>query len=167
MMDWLNENNGTLIVITIFLLILITGWYIHLTKQLLKALCKPEIVVYLRSSQVLELYSEVSVYTVQCCVKNVGVGVARKIRFFGEDLAVKDDLFINGSLMKSVNFLGDGIDSLVQGDERTCQAGYEEEYESRELRLTVTVVYEDSMGNSFQGKFLLDFRDPTLPKTLQ
>ena len=43
MIDWLDDNNGTLIVITIFLLVLLTGWYIHLTKQLLKALCKPEV----------------------------------------------------------------------------------------------------------------------------
>ena len=166
MIDWLNDNNGTLIVITLFLLVLITGWYIHLTKQLLKALCKPEVVVYLRASEVLKYRSRPPAYVVQCCVKNVGAGVARKIRF-GGDLAVKDDLFINGSLLKSVSFIEDGIDALVQGDERTYQAGYEEGYESRGLRLTVTAVYENSIGNSFDGKFFLDFRDPTLPQIPQ
>ena len=166
MIDWLNDNNGTLIVITIFFLVLITGWYIYLTKQLLKALCKPEIVVYLRASEVLKYRNRAPTYMVQCCVKNVGAGVARKIRF-GGDLAVKDDLFINGSLLKSVSFIEDGIDALVQGDERICQAGYEEQYESGELRLTVTAVYEDSMRNLFEDKFLLDFRDPTLPQIPQ
>ena len=165
-MDWLNDNNGTLIVIAIFLLVFITGWYIHLTKQLLKALGKPEIVVYLRASEISKYRSRAPAYVVQCCVKNVGAGVARKIRF-GGDLVVQDDLFINGSLLKSVSFIEDGIDTLVQGDERTCQAGYEEQYESRELRLTVTAVYEDSMGNSFEGKFPLNFRDPTLPQIPQ
>ena len=166
MIDWLNDNNGTLIVITIFLLALITGWYIHSTRQLLKALCKPEIVVYLRAAEVSKYRSRVPAYMVQCCVKNVGAGVARKIRF-GGDLVVKNDLFINGSLLKSVSFIEDGIDTLVQGDERTCQAGYEEQGESRELRLTVTAVYQDSMGNSFEGKFPLNFRDPTLPQIPQ
>ena len=166
MIDWLNDNNGTLIVITIFLLVLITGWYIHSTKQLLKALCKPEIVVYLRASEGVKYRSRTPAYTVQCCVKNVGAGVARKIRF-GGDLAVKDNLFIKGSLLKSVSFFEDGIDTLVQGDERTCQAGYEEQYESRKLQLTVTVIYQDSMGNSFKGKFPLNFRDPTLPRIPQ
>ena len=166
MIDWLNDNNGPPIVITIFLLVLITGWYIHLTKQLLKALCKPEIVVYLRASEVVKYRSRAPGYMVQCHVKNVGTGVARKIRF-GGDLAVKDNLFINGSLLKSVSFIEDGIDTLVQGDERTCQAGYEEQYESRKLRLTVTAVYQDSIGNSFEDKFLLDFRDPTLPQIPQ
>ena len=103
---------------------------------------------------------------VQCCVKNVGTGVATKIRFEG-DLAVKDYLFVNGSLLKSVSFLEDGIDVLVQGNERICQVGYEEQYESRELRLTVTAVYEDSMRNSFDCRFVLDFMDPTLPQIPQ
>ena len=166
MIDWLNDNNGTLIVITIFLLVLITGWYIYSTRQFLKALCKPEIVVYLRAAEVSKYRSRAPAYRVQCCVKNVGTGVARKIRF-GGDLVVKDDLFINGSLLKSVSFIEDGIDTLVQGDERTCQAGYEEQCESRKLRLTVTAFYEDSMGNSFEGKFPLNFRDPTLPQIPQ
>ena len=166
MIDWLNDNNGTLIVITIFLFVLITGWYIHSTKQLLKALCKPEIVVYLRASEVVKYRSRAPAYMVQCCVKNIGAGVARKIRF-GGDLAVKDDLFIKGSLLKSVSFFEDGIDALVQGDERTCQASYEEQCESRKLRLTVTAVYQDSIGNSFEGKFPLNFRDPTLPQIPQ
>ena len=127
-----------------------------MTKQLLKTLGKPEVVVYLRASEVLKYRSRPPAYVVQCCVKNVGAGVARKIRF-GGDLVVKDDLFIHGSLLKSVSFIEDGIDALVQGDERTCQVGYEEQYESRELRLTVTVVYEDSMHNLFEDKFLSRF----------
>lgn len=84
MMDWLNANSGALTVIATFVLVFVTGWYVHLTRELLKTSYKPEVVVYLRASPTFIL-ENLQVNETTLCVKNTGQGVARKIEF-GDNL---------------------------------------------------------------------------------
>ena len=162
MIEWLNAISGTLTGITTFILVLITLWYIHLTRQLLKTTYRPEIVIYLRASSVPRPIRSLA-YVTQFCVKNVGVGLARRVRF-GGDLQIENPILRNGSLLTGVDFLSEGIDALAPGEERTCQSSYEESDEQEKLRLVVTVTYEDSLGNPYDARFLLNFRDKTLPQ---
>ena len=53
MIEWLNANSDALTVIATFVLVGVTIWYVHLTRLLLKASYKPEVVVYLRASPTL------------------------------------------------------------------------------------------------------------------
>ena len=91
------------------------------------------------------------------------MGLARRVRF-GGDLQIENPILRNGSLLTGVDFLSEGIDALAPGEERTCQSSYEESDEQEKLRLVVTVTYEDSIGNPYDARFLLNFRDKTLPQ---
>ena len=108
MMDWLNANSGALTVIATFVLVFVTGWYVHLTRELLKASYKPEVVVYLRASPTFIL-ENLQVNETTLCVKNTGQGVARKIEF-GDNLSFAP---YGGEPLESIGFLKNGIDALA------------------------------------------------------
>lgn len=78
MIEWLNANSGALTVVATFVLVLVTVWYVHLTRQLLKSSYKPEVIVYLRASPTL-IRENLQVNETTLCVKNSGQGVARKL----------------------------------------------------------------------------------------
>ena len=42
--DWLNANNGAIIGVATVVLVIVTGYYAHLTRRLLKAKDTPEVV---------------------------------------------------------------------------------------------------------------------------
>ena len=159
MIEWLNANSGALTVIATFVLTGVTAWYVHLTRQLLKASYKPEVVVYLRASPTL-IRENLQVNETTLCVKNTGQGVARKIDF-GDDLSFAP---YGGESLESIGFLKNGIDVLAPGQERRqSEPTVADPFgDLSQLQVTIPVNYEDSRGAKYSDAFSLDFTEPDL-----
>ena len=69
--DWLNQNSGGITAIATLILVFITGGYVHLTNQILKASNTPQIMMFLRR------YDHYNAL----CVQNIGNGYAKDINF--------------------------------------------------------------------------------------
>ena len=65
--DFLNENSGAITAIATLILVGITGWYVYLTRQMLKVSNTPVIRMFLHASG----------YAIFLCVENIGTGFAR------------------------------------------------------------------------------------------
>ncbi|MDE0325890.1 MAG: hypothetical protein OXN27_18390 [Candidatus Poribacteria bacterium] len=162
MMDWLNANSGALTVIATFVLVFVTGWYVHLTRELLKASYKPEVVVYLRASPTFIL-ENLQVNETTLCVKNTGQGVARKIEF-GDNLSFAP---YGGEPLESIGFLKNGIDALAPGQERRQSepSVADQSGDLSQLQVAIKVTYEDAHGKEYSDTFPLDFTEPDLLPT--
>ena len=166
-MEWLNANSGALTAIGSIIaalatvaLVFITGWYVRLTDKL-KATYKPEIVV-----SVDYFPKRNSGYSMNMSVKNVGAGVARKVRF-GGDLSFG----LNDMPFGEIDFIKDGIDTLVpEGGFFFSQSGSIEpsdDFNKQKLTpVVITVAYEDSVNNRYTDKFPFDFSERILPSVL-
>ena len=162
MIEWLNANSDALTVIATFVLVGVTTWYVHLTRQLLKASYKPEVVVYLRASSPF-IRENLQVNEITLCVKNTGQGVARKIEF-GDNLSFAP---YGGEPLESINFLKYGIDCLPPGDERRHNEPIvpDPSGDLNQLQITLNVSYQDSQGNEYSHPFPLNFAESDLPPT--
>ena len=162
MMEWLNANSGALTVIATFVLVGVTVWYVHLTRQLLKASYKPEVVVYLRASPIF-IRENLQVNETTLCVKNSGQGTARKIKF-GGNLSFAP---YGGEALESIGFLKNGIDSLAPGQERRqSEPSVADPFgDLSQLQVTIQVTYEDSQGEEYFDDFPLDFTESDLLPT--
>ena len=166
-MEWLNANSGAITAIGSIIaalatvaLVFITLWYVRLTDKL-KATYKPEIVV-----SVDYLLRPTGQYSMNMSVKNVGTGVARKVRF-GCDLSFK----VDGIPLERIDFLKDGIDTLVpEGGFSFTQSGSIEPSDDLNRQkitpIVITVTYEDSVKNKYTDKFPFDFSERILPSVL-
>ena len=166
-MEWLNANSGAITAIGSIIaalatvaLVFITLWYVRLTDKL-KATYKPEIVV-----SVNYLLRPTGEYSMSISVKNVGAGVARKVRFGG-------DLYfgLNGISFGEVDFLKDGIDTLVPeggfGHHQSGSIEPSDDFHNQKLTpVVITVDYEDSVNNKYTDKFPFDFSERIHPSVL-
>lgn len=140
-------------------LAVITSRYVRLTASLLKTTYKPQIVVYLQFRR------EDNRYRQRICVANSGAGVARNVKF-GGDLSIT----VGGGIpLNRIDFIKNGIDALAPGQMKqdvvvffdssieTYLGRYldKEEYSP----LSITVTYEDPMGDDYDDKFTLNFSD--------
>ena len=163
-MEWLNANSGAITAVGSIIaalatvaLVFITLWYVWLTDKL-KATYKPEIVV---SVEYLEQPN--SEYNFTVTIKNVGAGVARKVRF-GGDLSFK----VDGTPLERIDFLKDGFDTLVpEGGVSYSQSGSIEpsdDFHKQKLTpVVITVTYEDSVNNKYTDTFPFDFSERVYP----
>ena len=76
--NYMNENNGAITASATIILVIITGRYVHLTKQMLKSTNTP----------IVQLFLHHSGNSITLCVQNIGIGFARDIKFTG-DLSFK------------------------------------------------------------------------------
>lgn len=164
MIEWLNANSGALTVFATFVLVLVTVWYVHLTRQLLKSSYKPDVIGYLRASPTL-IRENLQVNETTLCVKNSGQGVARKIEF-GD----RDNLSFapyGGDPLESISFLKNGIDVLAPGQERRqSEPSVADPFgDLSQLQVTIKVTYEDSHGTKYSDTFPLDFTESDLLPT--
>ena len=72
--NWLNANDGALIGIATVVLVVITGYYTHLTRKQVKINDTPEIAISLRPH-------EAHVNAVMLYLENIGTGAARNLQF--------------------------------------------------------------------------------------
>ena len=78
LISWLNANSGAITAIATLILVGITGWYVYLTRQMLKVANTPVIRMFLHTRR----------DNITLCVENIGTGFARDIKFTG-DLSFK------------------------------------------------------------------------------
>ena len=78
LISWLNANSGAITAIATLILVGITGWYVYLTRQMLKVANTPVIRMFLHHHR----------DNITLCVENIGTGFARDIKFTG-DLSFK------------------------------------------------------------------------------
>ena len=78
LISWLNANSGAITAIATLILVGITGWYVYLTRQMLKVANTPVIRMFLHTRR----------NNITLCVENIGTGFARDIKFTG-DLSFK------------------------------------------------------------------------------
>jgi hypothetical protein len=92
--DFLNENSGAITAIATLILVGITGWYVYLTRQMLKVANTPVIRMFLHARE----------HDIFLCVENIGTGFARNIKFTG-DLSFKPTFSNNNSRDKPLKEL--------------------------------------------------------------
>lgn len=78
LISWLNANSGAITAVATLILVGITGWYVYLTRQMLKVANTPVIRMFLHARG----------NNITLCVENIGTGFARDIKFTG-DLSFK------------------------------------------------------------------------------
>ena len=147
-------------------LAILTGKYVRLTQQMVEGAYKPEVVVRLLHEGVRTVQTAPTEFTdkrtIILSIKNVGPGVARKIKFEG-DFSFRS---YGGDLpLKSINFLANGIDQLVPGEERRSNSFLtgDPSADPNQLQVTITGTWEDLKGKKYCEDFCLNFADSELP----
>ena len=146
--NFLNENSGAITVFTTIVLAGITFWYVLVTKDILKATNKPEVILFLRPNE----------REINLCVQNIGAGYASNIKFTG-DLSFKPNrnagFIVDDSDSKpleelepfksGINYLGTGhkIETFL------CYSGRSQLEDS----FTINLVYEDSAHIKYMKSF--------------
>ena len=92
--NFLNDNSGAITAIATVILVGITGWYVYLTRQMLKVANTPVIRMFLHARG----------HTIFLCVENIGTGFARNIKFTG-DLSFKPTYWNDNSRDKPLKEL--------------------------------------------------------------
>ena len=180
-LNFLNSNNG---IITAFATVLLAGitWRyvrlmktyvqltqenVRLTQEMLENSYKPEVVVRLLREGVRTVQTAPMESTdkpmIILSVKNVGPGIARKIKFEGNFSfqPYKDD-----PPLKSINFLTNGIDRLAPGDEKKSHGTFtgDPSGDPNQLQVMIIGTWEDLKGKKHCEDFYLNFADPDLPQ---
>ena len=183
--NFLNTNNGTITALATALLAYITWRYVRLMKtyvqltqenvQLAQEIAensyKPEVVVRLLRKGVRTVQIAPTEFTEKptfiLSVKNVGPGIAYKIKFQGNlsFQPYKSEYHKSECPLKSINFLRNGIDQLVAGEERRSIHDFigDPSGDPNQLQVTVTGTWEDLKGKKHHEDFYLNFADPELP----
>ena len=170
LIEILNASGVIITAIATGVLAVITWRYVRLTKQMLEASDKPEIVVRLLCSGSASVPVASTEYTERpvliLSVKNVGSGVARKIKFEADlSFAPSEDR----DSLNSVYFLQNGIDRLVPEEERIASNNTfigNPSGDPNQLQTTIRGTWEDSKGKKHCEDFHLNFADPNLPSRM-
>ena len=147
-------------------LAIITRRYVRLTREMLEASYKPEVVIRLLHRNVATIKVAATEYTdgavISLSVKNIGPGVARKIEFEG-DLSFCPCEY--GSRLRDIYFLVNGIDRLAPGEEKRVDKGFvvNQSRDPNQLQTTIRGTWEDSKKKKHYEDFNLNFADPDLP----
>ncbi len=176
--EFLNSNNGIITALATALLAYITWRYVRLmktyvqltkenvqlTQEMVENSYKPEVVVFLLHEGIRTVQTgptqQTDKRTIILGIKNVGPGVARKIKFEG-DFSFRS---YGGDLpLKSINFLANGIERLVPGKERRSNSFLIGDL-SDDPNHTIIVTWEDLKGKKYCEDFCLNFHDSELPK---
>jgi hypothetical protein len=140
-------------------LAVITSRYVGLTDSLLKATYKPQIFVSLVYEEFIGSSGSALCWQ-HICVKNIGVGPARKVEF-GRDLSFKTQ---KSTALKEIGFLKEGIDALAPGQEEIEPVPLESVSHEEYPLVLITVTYRDSMSGDYNDEFTLNFNDRTKPR---
>ena len=166
--EFLNSNNGIITALATALLAYITWRYVRLmktyvqlteknvqlTQEMVENSYKPEVVVRLLHEGIQTVQTaptqRTDKRTIIISVKNVGPGVARNIKFEG-DFSFRS---YGGDLpLKSINFLANGIERLVPGEERRSNSFLTGD-PSDDPNHTITGTWEDLKGKNEVPTFI-------------
>ena len=177
---FLNSNNGIITALATALLAYITWRYVRLmkiyvqltqenvqlTQEIVESSYRPEVVICLLYKDTTNVrigpteYRGASMLILS--LKNLGPGVARKVKFEGDlSFSPYEDRFP----ISSVSFLKNGIDRLVPGEERRSDQYFiaDPSGDPNQLQVTITGTWEDLKGKEYCEDFRLNFADAELP----
>ena len=143
--EYLNTNSGLIVAIATIVLVCVTGWYVRLTQEMLKADNKPEVIVFLHyDGEVISL-----------CVENVGTGYASDIRFEG-DLSFKIEP-VRGEytgVLGELTPFKKGIGHLAAGHKIETPLYFKSAiHQFPQRSFCIIVTYKDSTGTGYRGRF--------------
>lgn len=136
----------------------ITWRYVRLTGSLLKATYKPQLFISLRYKEFIGSSGH-SLHWQHIYVKNIEVGLARKVEF-GGDLSFKTG---KSTPLTENGLIKNGIDALAPGQEMNDSVEIDFEPDEAYPTVLITVTYKDSMGGDYDDEFTLDFNDRSSP----
>ena len=160
MPTWITITTAIISTGTTVFLAIITWRYVRLTGSLLKATYKPQIFISLRYEVFISPTGAGALCWQHICVKNIGVGPARKVGF-GGDLSFKTK---ESTSLKEMGFLKKGIDALAPGQEESESVSLELMSHEKYPPVLITVTYKDSMGDDYDDEFTLNFNDRSSPR---
>ena len=147
--EFLNKNSGAITVFTTIALAGITFWYVLVTRNILKATNKPEVILFLRSGE----------RKINLCVQNIGAGYASDIKFTG-DLSfipnrtvglIEDDS--DSKPLEELEPFKSGINYLGTGHKIETFLCYDSSLFPTDASFSVNLIYKDSA----QGKYTKSF----------
>ena len=148
---FLNDNSGAITAGATVILVGITGWYVCLTKDILKSTNKPQVILF--------LYYEGG--DISLCVQNIGTGYASDITFDGDLFSFKPMRLSRNPSNKAlrelepfksgINYLGPGykIETLL------CSGAQADRVPEKSLNAIAS--YKDSTGNEDNKTFTFEF----------
>lgn len=144
----LNAGGVIITALATAILAFITWRYVLLTRKMLEANNKPEILIFL-------FPSEGSAYSINLCIQNIGTGFASNVKFTG-DLSFKS-LYYNLPL-KHMGIFKNGIDYLPPGRNIEMPLFHTQSIPKMPKKsLNITVTYTDSMEIKYKEAFVLEF----------
>lgn len=147
-MELTNLIVGIVMGIATVVLAIITGYYVYLTRRLLKAGNTPEIVVSLRPH-------EAHVNLVMLCIENIGTGAAHNLQF-----TINPPSIPNLDIpFEEIGFLQNGIAYFEQGRkiEQFIVSVTNKLDELKQTPFEVAITYRDSVNHKHKRAFHLDF----------
>ena len=142
---FLNSNSGAITAIATVILVGITGWYVQLTKDMLKVSNTPVVILFLQDDGA----------DIHLSVQNIGTGYASDIEFTG-DLSFKPT-FPGDRPLKETEPFKSGINYL--GSEYKISVYMCRPHELKELpthSFEIIVTYKDSTDAPHRKKFPFD-----------
>ena len=157
LIEGLNLNSGMITGIATVALTFVTGYYVYLTKRLLKenqmmrlAAIKPEIAISLVSQ-------EADINTIMLCIENIGAGPAHNVQF-ETDLSFKAAPLLP---LEDIGILKNGISNFWPGQKfqsiLVTIRGIDHLNELKGTPLEITVCYKDTVEHDYEAHFRLDF----------
>ncbi len=161
LLDFLNQNNGAIQVVSTIVLVMITGFYAWQTRRTVETMNtvderrnRPRVSVYIKQQ-------EDWLNIVDLVIANYGNESARNLTFSldGELSLMREDEKLSG-----LGMIKNGIKELSPQRERSTRLltliGRVEELEEKEIKIAVN--YEDSgQRREFSDSFVLDFKSLT------
>lgn len=148
-MNFLNVNSGIITVFTTVVLAGITFWYVLVTKGILKATNKPEVILFLHPSE----------REINLCVQNIGAGYASDIKFSG-DLSFKPNRNLgmltdnsDNRPLEELEPYKSGISYLGTGHKIETFLCYNSSLFPTEDSFSITVTYKDSASIKYRKPF--------------
>ena len=136
--NWIIAGSAIISAISTVALAIITWLYVRLTRKMLSNAQKPIVQIYPR------LYAG----DTYLCVKNIGIGVARGLRF-----SSSYKLFSGHSLVEARAFFKNGIGCLLPGEVKEDGIG---RHDNLEQQLKICVTYIDSEDKRYSESFCIN-----------
>ena len=144
-LKFLNDNSGAITALATVILVVITWWYVRLTKMMLKTSNTPVVRIFLHASE----------SSITLCVENIGTGFAQDIKFKG-DLSFKPTQ-PSGATIGELNPFKDGIDYLGPGHKSETFLFHRGELTRLPNHtFPITVTYKDLAGFKDEKTFIFE-----------
>lgn len=155
MLDLLNQNSGSFVVIFSTVVAVATAAYAMLTWQLVsetrrmrKVQTEPKVSVVIQPNEAYLVLMDMTIH-------NIGLGPAYKVKFELEP----DFEFKKSEFLSNLSLMRNGLEYLApkQKLQLFLTSMFENYDKKRNSKFQIEVTYEDSSKNSYRDRYLIDF----------